>query len=323
MEKTKIKRKRDNVFRIIVKYVIIISLCLLILLPSIADVLFSFMTKGDLCDPSVIFIPRNVTFDNYRTMADVLYFNDTLKESLVLSLIVAIIQVVMCSFTAYGFARFKFPLKKLWMGALFIVITFIPVITAYSLNLNFKFFDFFGIISAIKGEPIRLVGKTQAQILMCVFCMGIRSGMIIYFFYSFFRGIPDDIEEASYIDGSGCFRTYFKIMLPQAKSILGTGFLMTFIWQYMDGFYAKCFMSDELLLGPRFARILDLSSLYRVIYRGEYYGQDPLEYSICLIKTGMIMIVLPMVILYVFTQLFIFRGIDDFTSGVCKRKIKD
>ena len=51
--------------------------------------------------------------------------------------------------------------------------------------------------------------------------------------------VPVEMEEAAYVDGCGTLKTFFIIMLPEAKPILTSCFLFSFVWQWTDGFYSK------------------------------------------------------------------------------------
>ena len=54
--------------------------------------------------------------------------------------------------------------------------------------------------------------------IMTALGCGLRSGLYIYIFNQFFRGLPKEIEEAAVVDGAGSFYTYFRIMLVNAKA---------------------------------------------------------------------------------------------------------
>ncbi len=94
--------------------------------------------------------------------------------------------------------------------------------------VSFSNFDVLGIM-----KLVRLISGTDINIsilntpfafwLPAMFGMGIRSGLFIYIFRQFFRNMPKELEEAAMIDGCGAyFKTYFSIMLPNAKTILLT-----------------------------------------------------------------------------------------------------
>ena len=61
----------------------------------------------------------------------------------------------------------------------------------------------------------------------------------------FFHGVPDELEESAYVDGSGTFRTFFQIILPLSIPMMITIFLFSFSWQWTDKFYTELFFSSS------------------------------------------------------------------------------
>ena len=101
-------------------------------------------------------------------------------NSLVISLTTSIIQIAMCTLVGYGFARFKFPFKKLWFAFVMLIIVIPPQVISTSLFLRFRFFDIFGIFKLITGESLNLRGSIIPYYLMCIGCMGLKDGLYIY-----------------------------------------------------------------------------------------------------------------------------------------------
>ena len=94
----------------------------------------------------------------------------------------------------------------------------------------------FGLIEAIRGETLNLRGSVLPYYLMSAGCMGLKNGLYIYMTRQFFRNQPKELEEAAYVDGCGTLRTFFRIMLPDAKPIITSCFLFSFVWQWTDSF---------------------------------------------------------------------------------------
>lgn len=84
---------------------------------------------------------------------------------------------------------------------------------------------------------------------------GVKEWIIYIHDPSVFRNIPKDIEEAAYVDGCGTLRTFFQIMLPDAKPILTSCFLFAFVWQWTDGLYSKMFLGNIKLLSIQLTQI--------------------------------------------------------------------
>ena len=170
-----------------------------------------------------------------------------------------------------------------------------------SLYLNFRFFDVFGIIKMITGSTINLQKSIIPYLLLCMTCMGLKSGLYIFMLRQYFRGIPKELEEAAYVDGCGNFKTFIKIMLPDAKPMITSCFLFAFVWQWTDSFYSKMFLGNMKLLSNRLTSITGLLSDYLTSLDG-VASKASIAYGQMMVSTGMIMAIIPLLLLYVVAQ---------------------
>ena len=213
----------------------------------------------------------------------------------------------------YGFARFEFPLKKFWFACVILVILIPPQTIASSLHLHFKFFDILGIFKLTTGSTVNLRGNVLPYYLMSAGCMGLKNGLYIFMIRQFFRNIPVDLEEAAYVDGCGMLKTFTRIMLPQTKPIVMSCFLFAFVWQWTDGFYSKMFLGTTKLLSTGLARLVDSLGAYIQRMTGTLTTVS-VAYSNCILATGTLMIIVPIIVLYLFAQKAFVESIS--TSGI-------
>lgn len=308
-----LKKKATGVATSICRFILLFGLCFLILQPILNKISISFMTEQDLYNPIVVSIPENFTTENYSLAAELMNYKESIINSTWISLSIAFLQILMCTLVGYGFARFKFPFKKFWFACVILVILIPPQTIASSLHLHFKFFDVFGLAEMITGEPINLTGSKLPYYLMSAGCMGLKNGLYIYMIRQFFRNIPGDLEEAAYVDGCGTLKTFFRIMLPEAKPIITSCFLFAFVWQWTDGFYSKMFLGNTKLLGTGLSRIVDSLGAYMQRILG-VKTTISVAYSNCILATGTLMIVVPLIILYLFAQRAFVESIS--SSGI-------
>ena len=260
------------------------------------------MTEGDLYDPVVINIPAHFTTENYQLAAKLMDYKVALRHSFIVAFTIAALQVAVCTLVGYGFARYEFPLKKFWFMCVLLMIIIPPQVMSTSLYLHFKFFDIFGIFKLITGDAINLRGSVLPYYMMSAGCMGLKNGLYIYLIRQFFRNIPKELEEAAYVDGCGTFKTFVIIMLPDAKPILTSCFLFSFVWQWTDGFYSRMFLGNLKLVSTALSVIVDELSSYIMRLLGLQTGTVSVAYSNCILSTGTLMIILPLIILYLFAQ---------------------
>ncbi len=286
----------------IVRFILLFGLCFLIIQPILNKISVSFMTEGDLYDPVVINIPAHFTTENYQLAAKLMDYKVALKHSFIVALTIAALQVAVCTLVGYGFARYEFPLKKFWFMCVLLMIIIPPQVMSTSLYLHFKFFDIFGLFKLITGSEINLRGSVLPYYMMSAGCMGLKNGLYIYLIRQFFRNIPKELEEAAYVDGCGTFKTFIIIMLPDAKPILTSCFLFSFVWQWTDGFYSRMFLGNLKLVSTALSVIVDELSSYIMRLLGLQTGTVSVAYSNCILSTGTLMIILPLIILYLFAQ---------------------
>ena len=301
MSALKKKKIATNAFISFVRFILLFGLCFMIIQPILNKISVSFMTEGDLYDPVVINIPAHFTTANYQLSAKLMSYKLAFKNSMITSLTIGLLQVAVCTLVGYGFARYDFPFKKFWFACVLLMIIIPPQIMSTSLYLHFKFFDFCGLAKLITGNTINLRGSVLPYYLLSAGCMGLKNGLYIYLIRQFFRNIPKELEEAAYVDGAGTLKTFLIIMLPDAKPILTSCFLFSFVWQWTDGFYSRMFLGNLKLVSTSLSSIADDLSTYIASQTGVQTTVS-VAYSNCILSTGTLMIILPLIFLYLFAQ---------------------
>lgn len=285
----------------IARALLLFGLCFMIIQPLLTRFGTSLMAEKDLYDSTVVLVPRNPTLDNYRIVFELTDFPRSMLNTLWTSLLVSVLQVVSCTLVGYGFARFDFPLKKLWFACVVALIIIPPQTIATALYMNFANFDVFGIFKAFTGKTLSLHGSLVPYTLMSLTCMGLKDGLYIYMLRQYFTGIPKSLEEAAYVDGCGTMHTFVKIMLPDAMPTITSCFLFSFVWQWTDLFYTRNFLSSMSIYSTQ------LSSIVSRMNR--YFSSDaskpiivPVGRQQQLISIGVLICCIPLVILYLFAQ---------------------
>ena len=304
------KRWASNIKKFILglfKLVIIVGICYVILGPVIGIISSSFFSDSDSYNPMVYLIPQEPTLERYKIAIEYLNYGKTMTASLLYSLTLMLVQVFICSMVGYGFARYKFPLKNLLFGCVVVMIV-IPIHTIMlPLYMTFAKFDVFGIIEATGGSAVNLLSTPIPMYIMTFFGCGLRSGLYIYIFNQFFRGLPKEIEEAAFVDGAGTWYTYFRIMLVNAIPSVITVAIFSMVWQYNDTFYARLFViSDELVISKKISTIeASISNVEKIL--------DPKILELFL-DAGIVLVMIPIIIIYVALQKQFIEGVE--RSGI-------
>ena len=146
--------------------------------------------------------------------------------------------------------------------------------------------------------------------------MGINSGLFIYIFRQFFRGLPKELEESAEIDGANTVTTFVRIMLPNARGALITVGLFSFVWQWNDTFFTKLFQinsPDFPILTQRLLNTVDnirgLSNSVLTTMISQTVADNP-ELLTVLTSTAALLVMLPILIIYIFVQKHFVEGIE-------------
>lgn len=284
----------------VIRFFLLFGMCFMILQPILDKISVSFMAEQDLYNALVISVPEHFTTDNYQLAASFMDYGRTLVNTVLVSLTIALLQISICTLVGYGFARFEFPLKKFWFACVLLVIIIPPQTISTSLYLHFNFFDILGIGKLLTGKTVNLRGSMIPYYLMSMGCMGLKNGLYIFLIRQFFRNISKELEEAAYVDGCGMLKTFLRIMLPDAKPILTSCFLFSFVWQWTDGFYSKMFLGNVRLLATQLAVVGDrLNNYLTTVLR---VGSASVGYTNCIVSTATLMVIVPLLVLYLFAQ---------------------
>ena len=270
------------------------------------------MGMDDFVDVTVRLIPKNFTLDIYK---GIILENDYLKaftNTLLLSSTSALIQTFICTLIGYGFAKFKFK----GSGILFLCVILTMIIPhetiKLSMYMNFRYFDILGIFDILGKLGIMEKGYLELNntywpfYILAVGGLAFKNGLYIFMMRQFFKGVPDELEESAYVDGSGVFRTFVQVIIPLSVPMMITVFLFAFSWSWTDDFYSNLFFSaQKQQLMPSIVKIPKSLST-------NYAGQNLWYTSIR--NTCGLLIIAPLVVMYLFCQRYLIQGIE--RSGI-------
>lgn len=297
----------------IVRGVIIIGICFTILQPLILKFSVSFMREKDLYDASVKYVAKNFTWNNYKLALSGMNYWTVMPKTIILSAGVSFVQLVACLLTAYGFARFRFPFKKLLFGCVIVTMIVPPQVIMLPLFMKYRFFDVFGIFKALTGNSINLIDTYWPFFIQAMTTMGVRNGLYIYMLRQFFKGMPKELEEAAFVDGCGKLRTFVQIMVPSAVPMMVTVFLFGFVWQWTDIFYTSLYLNKTQVMSTALNSLaVNVYSQYEG-FGGSMNFISP-GYVSMINNTGTILAIIPLIILYVICQRSFVEGIE--RSGI-------
>lgn len=261
----------------------------IVLYPLLYMFVSSIKDMDALLDMEHIWVPVSYSFKAFSEINELLGFGNALKQTLLVQILSAAIEVFVCSFIAYGFARFKFKGKPIFTFLL--ILSLLIPIQMYTLSMSINF------------RNLHIFNTPFVYWLPSLFGVGIRSGMMIFIYQQFFIGLPKELEDAAYIDGAGPVKTYFSIALPSSSVVITTVAVLSFVWHWNEYHLATLsFLSEDAPL----SMTMNFLEVY-LKQIGIYKGWP--EYSTLVSAACLMFIVIPLVLYMIFQRKFV-RSID-------------
>ncbi len=284
--------------------VIIFGLSFVILYPILYMISTSIRPQEEMNDPSVMWIPKTIRFENFKEVWDAISYPQTLWNTIILNIVSSVFQVATCALTGYGFARFKFKGKGFFFGIVLLQIIVPTQIILIPQFMQFRYFDLFGLFNALMGDSISLVDTNLAMYIPALMGNGIRAGLFIYLFRQFFRGLPKELEDAAYLDGCGPFKTFISVMVPNAATSFLTVFIFSIVWYWNDYYVSSMFFTNPNTISLKIDGISYIISMYLTGETG-----NAIDFVVWM-EAGCLLAITPILIMYIFLQKYFTEGIS-------------
>lgn len=278
----------------------------LVIFPLVYIISNSLKTDAAFRNPLITWITSQISFNSYKLAFEALDYKNSILSTLLFEMVSALMEVASCAVAAYGLSRFEFRGKKIFMAFLLLMIIVpeqmivLPNTVSYS---NFSFFGITTVINNIFGTEIRLnILNTVLPFWMpSIFGVGLKSGILIYIYMQFFKGLPRELEEAAWIDGAGPIRTFIKIAIPSSSVVIFTVFVFSVIWHWNDYSYAVMYVNEK------FTSAVQLSEIVTTLQGMGYYNSDKAS---GIILAACFIFILPVLIMYILVQNKFIKSID-------------
>ncbi len=280
--------KRERTFKLIV-HLFLILISVITLFPVIYTFIGSFKTNGEILAHPDKFLPESFRLDNYIAVfnADEFDIVRLLKNSVIYTVAVVLIQMTIATINAYVFERGKFRGKN----AIFTVFTSLMFINMGSITV-YALFDVLTFIHV----PISLWG------LVLIKFLGIPI-INIFLIREYISSIPKELDEAAKIDGCTFMQTFTQIILPLLKPILVTVGILGFQGSWNDYLMPAVFTTAIPEQRTLMVGLMALKS------SGDAAG------AWNLMLAGSVISLLPILVVFLFANKYFINGI---TSGAVK-----
>ncbi len=254
--------------------------CVLYLYPILVIVLNSLKRETAITTADTFRLPDVRSFvgaENYVNALGAQGFLESFLYSTFITVTSVALILLCCSMCAWYITRVNSRLSKM-----------IYLLCAFSMVVPFQMVMF-----TLSNTADRLHINTPWTI--CLIYLGFGAGLAVFMFSGFMRSIPLELEEAAMIDGCSPLQTYFKVVFPLLKpTMISVGVLET-MWIWND------YLLPTLVLDIKQYRTIPMLIQY---FRGSYGRVELGPMMACIVMT-----ILPVVIIYLFSQRYIIKGI--------------
>jgi ABC-type glycerol-3-phosphate transport system permease component len=275
--------RRNSVFT----YLSFLLFALIVLLPVYWLLRSSFAMPADLIKTPLVYFPAP-TLRNFQTLIEQVPFFEYVRNSLVFALGTTLVSLIASFLAAYAFARIQFPGSGIILWILLISMALPDVGTIVPL---YRILNSLKLLDTITGLTL-VLGSTLTP-------------FTVWVLVSFIKQVPYEIEEAAIIDGASMLQIFWRILLPVTAPGLVTMGMINFINAWNNLLYPLSFSTSP--------SAKTLSVAITEIYAGYSPYGKPWE----LISAVGVTMVIPVVILIVFSQRAIVSGL---TRGALNKK---
>ena len=289
-------------FLSVFRYVFLMSVAIVFLFPFLFMFITSITSPLDLADPTVTWIPRVFFWQNYAIAFNLLNYATGMRNSAVMVSVATLGHLFSCSFIAYGFARYRFPFRRV----LFMLVVLSIIVPVQTLIITqYRFYASMGFINSI--VPL---------LLPTFFGYGLRGALYIFIFRQFYLSMPKELEDAAEVDGCGGLRTFFRIILPASRSSMVVCAVLSIVWHWND-YYEPNIYLNELRKWPVTSM---LPEMYIRINNKEAYdaiigsGADFVGINEGVTMAATVLVILPVLLAFFFIQRQFMQGVE--RSGI-------
>ncbi len=274
---------KENNIKLIFLSLSLLLIIVIFFFPFFWIITSSFKIPEEIIATSTTIIPRSFTVEHYNKILFNSDFFIYLKNSLIVSFSSMIISIILSVSAAYGLHKLKFYGNKFVEYSLLVTYAFPGVILLVPIYLLFA--------------KVNLLNSYFALIIVNVL---FATPFAVWMLKAFFKLIPNEIEEAAYIDGASRYVVISRIIVPLAAPGIASVAIFCFIISWTEYLFASILISGD-----------DLKTL--PVGLAGIVGQYQIDWGFLL--SGAVLASLPVILLFVFIGKYFVSGL---TEGAVK-----
>lgn len=261
-----------------VKQIICLCMVVIVLAPILLTLFASLKTKTDMAVTSPLLPPSlsNITFENFKEVLSNKYLLLGFRNTAIIVIVSLIFNVIFGTMTAFIIERFEFKGKTIVVSLFFmgmLIPTFVTEISRFRLINGLHLYN-------TLGAPIIIYVASDL--------------MQLYIYRQFISGLPVSLDEAALLDGCSYYRLFFKIIFPLLAPATATVCIIKTI-NIINDMYIPYLYMPKTKLRTLTTFLMD----YANAQQGSWQN----------LAAGIIIIMVPTIIIYVFFQKYILAGI--------------
>ena len=258
------------------KQIICIAMVLIVLAPILLTLFASLKTKADMVNTSPLLLPEHITFANFKKVLGNKYLGIGFRNTGIILAVSVFFNVLLGTLTAYIIERFRFRFRRVIVALFFagmLIPSFVTEIARFKI---------------ING--IHLYNTLGAPIIIYI----AADLMQLYIYRQFISNLPVSLDESALLDGCGYFGLFAKIIFPLLAPATATVVIIKSITIINDMYIPYLYMpSNRLRTLTTF--LMDFANAQQGSWQN--------------LSAGIIIIMLPTILLYVFFQKYILAGV--------------
>jgi putative aldouronate transport system permease protein len=283
--------------------VLMLVLVSMTLMPLVLLVIASFTDNNVLMQEGYKFLPSKWSTEGYTFLfSNTRMVRDAYAITVSVTLVGSVIQVLLCSLTAYPLTKGWMPGRRLLTFVVFFTMLFNGgLVASYIVNTRFLGFS----------------NRFRALLLPLMF--NVWHVLILRTFFA--TSIPQSIEESAKMDGANDLRVFFQIVLPLSKPVLATITLFAALTYWNDWFNSLLYITKDNMYTLQFVmlqslrqveamkRLLQMGAPGEVIAKLRELPDEAVRFAMVVVSVG------PIIAAYPFVQRYFVKGI---TIGAIK-----
>ncbi len=260
------------------RHVVLIVVSAAFLLPFYWIVTSGLTTTQEVFARPIQWIPTSPHWDNYSKAMNYPGFDywRMLGNTVFYAGAVTIGTVISFAAVGYGFARLQFPGRDALFGLTLSTLMIPPIVTFIPTYLLFR--------------ELHMLGNYTPLIVPAF----LGNAFFIFMMRQFFRGLPNELEDAARVDGAGEFRIFWEIMLPLVRPALIVVAVFTLLYTWHDFFGPLVYLSNP----DQYPLSLGLLA---------FRDRRVTEWGLAMAASTLV--TLPLIVTFLFTQRYFLEGV--------------